>query len=792
MKHKLLLILIISCYFSGFSQNKSNLDLSFPENEITNSQSSQIGESRNLNIEYESLENDKTAFSLLLDGYFTIGTTGGLSQDILDDNCQITYGHPFALTSYPFFSVDSIVYHPELYFYDEPKQLINQGDTLLGLHATDLEKIDFSFNMIQKSEGEIIRLNLRIRNIDNISHKIGMGLLFDPALGLWGDGFTFIDGQIIQTDTTIQNIIPPVFDIWERSDAPKGMGIQFEYVNNLPSKLMFGNWFDLHYNQTPDPYVNLIYDLGIEMEWPEIIVNPEEEISFTIDIKVKSPEFPDGVFMRSDLPYFLSIENNLLFPRSVKSLVKLDNNSSTNVMDLGLEILGDGYIENWSSPDTIDITAHNTVYSSAFLDMPENYKDKVVTLELNLMDDSEIVDQIKRNIFVPATPISDSGLIVTIDSIIVSDFPNIDLIFQSKIEETGQSLRNLSKENVFFYEDLVEIEDFTLEKDTSGGVNRADIIFVLDVTGSMTQEIDGVKENIAEFADSLSYQGVDFRLGMVTFLDEIENIYDFTSNVQLFQQYVNEQYAHGGGDMPENSLEALMAASQFDFRLNANRIFIWITDAAYHINNSNTQLTPQDVVNEMLTHSIVPHCIGNTTYQLDYYNPILFPTGGEYFDIDGNFRDILLGITRINSTGSYKLSYLSNASQGLTSEDILEVHYAGLGGMDTIAFVAPSKFLGTNEHATLKYFPNPFYSSTCIEIDNPQGLEAKLEIFNVQGQKVSSKYFESGNKVLTFTWDAKDDIGKTINNGIYFIHCELYEPDGKVESLPVMKLIYLK
>ena len=790
MKKFILLILMISCYFSGFGQKKSNLDLSFRENETTHSQSSQIESSRSLTFEYEILENDKTAFSLLSDGYFTIGTTNGLLQDSLDNNCQITFGHPYALTSYPFFILDSVVHHPELYFYDAPKQLINQGDTLLSLQATDLEKIDFSFNMIQQNDGDIIRLHLRIQNIDTISHNIGMGLLFDPALGLWGDGFAFIDGQLIQVDTTLQNSIPTIFDIWERSDTPKGLGVQFEYVNNLPSKLMFGNWFDLHYNLTHT--ITPIYDLGIEMEWSETLVNPDEAVSFFIDIKLESPEFPNGVFMRSDLPYFLSVENNLLFPRNVKSLVKLANNSNNNILSTGLEIFGDEYIENWSSPDTIDIPPHNTVYSSAFLNIPENYEDKVITLELNLVDGSQIVDQIKRNIFVPAAPFSDSGLIVTIDTIILSNFPSIDLIFQSQIEETGQYLKNLSNENVFFYEDQVKIEDFTLGKDTSGGVNQADIIFVLDVTGSMSGEIDGVKENIVEFADSLSYQGIDFRLGMVTFLDEIENIYDFTSDVQLFQQYVNEQYAHGGGDLPENSLEALMAASQFDFRPAANRVFIWITDASYHINNSYTQLTPQEVVNEMLTHSIVPHGIGRTQYQLDYFNPILFPTGGDFYDIDGNFRDILLEISRLNSTGSYRLSYLSNAYPGVPSEDIVEVHYAGLGGMDTITFVPPTKSLKSNDLAILRCFPNPFYSSVCIEIDNPQGLKAKLEIYNAQGQRVSAKYFESGKKVLTFTWDAKDDSGKTISNGLYFVHFELYDPESSTVSLPVMKLIYLK
>ncbi len=790
MKNTLLLILILTGYFSGFGQQKSNLDLSFPDHEIVDPQLSQTGQLRSMTFEYESLENDKTGFSLLSDGYFTIGTTSGMSQESLDNNCQITFGHPFALTSYPFFSLDGSVHHPELFFYDKPKQLVNQGDTLLGLHATDLEKIDFTFNMINKNNGDIVRLNLKIRNIDTISHTLGMGLLFDPALGLWGDGFTFIDGQLIQADTILENNIPATFDVWERLDTPKGLGIAFEYVDHLPSKLMIGNWFDLHHNQ--QPRVAAIYDLGVQMEWSEVVVNPGDEIGFTFDVKLKTPEFPSGVFMRSDLPHFLSIENNLLFPRNIKSMVKLTNNSSTALSSGRLEIPGDGYVEDWSAPYTINIPANNTEFSSAFLSFPENYVDKVIVLELNLMDDTEIVDQIKRTLYVPAAPISDEGLTVTIDTIILSNFPNIDLIFRSQIEETGQYLKELTYENVFFYEDSLQIENFILEKDTSGGVNQADIIFVLDVTGSMSNEIDGVKNNIVEFADSLSYQGIDFQLGMVTFLDEVEHIYDFTSDVQLFQQYVDEQYAHGGGDLPENSLDALMAACQFDFRPTANRVFIWITDASYHINNSYTTLTPQDVVNEMLTHAVEPHCIGGMQYQLDFYNQILFPTGGDFYDIDGNFRDILLEISRLNSTGSYRLSYFSNANPGDVYRDIVEVHYAGLGGMDSIAFVAPSKALGIVEHANLRYFPNPFCSSASIEIDNPDGLAAKLEIYNIQGQRVAVKSFESGNNVLTYTWDAKDDKGNTNNNGLYFIHCELYDSEGIPETLPIMKLIYLK
>jgi len=779
---------MISGVLAGFGQNKSTFDLNFPAYEPGPNQPPQAAPTKGMTFDYEVLENETTAFTLLSDGYFTIGTTNGLSAGTLDDNCQITFGHPFALTSYPYFSLDGTVHHPELYFYATPKELVNQGDTLLGLHATDLDKVDFTFTLTGQNNGETVRLHLAIRNIDDIPHTIGMGLLFDPALGLWGDGFAWVNGQLIQTDTTLQGGIPASFPVWERADSPKGTGVTVAYASNLPSTLTFGNWFDLHYNHSPA--VAPLYDLAIETEWAAVQVNPDQEISFVVDIALQAPEFPNGVFMRADLPYFLSVENNLLFPRELKSMVKLTNNSSTPFTNTGLEISGEEYVKNWSSPDTIDLPSNHTVFTSAWLEMPENYEAKTVETELTLMDGSTVLDQLKRTLFVPAEPFSDSGLIVTIDSVILSDFPTVNLIFHSQIEATGQYLKNLTQENIFFYEDQERVQEFTLAKDTSGGTNEADIVFVLDVTGSMMEEIDGVKDNIVEFCDSLSYQGVDFRLGMVTFLDVIENIYDFTSDVQAFQGYVNAQYAHGGGDLPENSLEALMAACQFEFRPAANRVFIWVTDATYHINNSNTPLTPQDVVNAMLANAVEPYGIGDPQYELDWFYPILLPTNGEFFDIYGNFRDILMEISRLGSTGYYRLSYVTNASQTDTVQNILEVHYAGLGGMDTVTYVM-AKSYQPNTLSTGRCFPNPFSSSSVIQIDNPQALEATIEIYAIQGQRVACEHFKAGQPVLTFTWNGPGEGDHLISNGLYFVRTTLYGPDGSAQPLPVMKLIYI-
>ncbi|HPN45831.1 MAG TPA: hypothetical protein PLP19_20265, partial [bacterium] len=48
----------------------------------------------------------KLEYSLITGGYFTIGTLSGSSTSTLDDNCGISFGHPYAMTSYPLLGID--------------------------------------------------------------------------------------------------------------------------------------------------------------------------------------------------------------------------------------------------------------------------------------------------------------------------------------------------------------------------------------------------------------------------------------------------------------------------------------------------------------------------------------------------------------------------------------------------------------------------------------------------------------------------------------------------------------
>jgi hypothetical protein len=93
-----------------------------------------------------------------------------------------------------------------------------------------------------------------------------------------------------------------------------------------------------------------------------------------------------------------------------------------------------------------------------------------------------------------------------------------------------------------------------------------DVLFLLDATGSMGDEIDQLKSSIDSVADRVAaLEGSpDVRLAMTIYRDEgdafVAGTYDFTSDVSAFRAALADVVADGGGDYPEALDEAFDAA----------------------------------------------------------------------------------------------------------------------------------------------------------------------------------------------------------------------------------------
>jgi len=115
-----------------------------------------------------------------------------------------------------------------------------------------------------------------------------------------------------------------------------------------------------------------------------------------------------------------------------------------------------------------------------------------------------------------------------------------------------------------------------------------DIMFVVDVTGSMQFAITGIRDGLETFVRRLRENRIDARVGLIAFRDrragEEPDLLTFgseafTKDCDSFIERMRHLEANGGGDGPESSLDALWLASQQTFRAGAVKTLLLITDA---------------------------------------------------------------------------------------------------------------------------------------------------------------------------------------------------------------------
>ncbi len=120
-----------------------------------------------------------------------------------------------------------------------------------------------------------------------------------------------------------------------------------------------------------------------------------------------------------------------------------------------------------------------------------------------------------------------------------------------------------------------------------------DIAFVLDTTGSMSEEIAAVKQTIRQVAAKLDNKQMDVRIGLVEYKDRTDDyvtrVYQMSSDVRGFSRVVSHLSADGGGDRPESANAGLhVALTKLMWSPHsAARMAFMIGDAPPHLDYAN-------------------------------------------------------------------------------------------------------------------------------------------------------------------------------------------------------------
>ena len=183
----------------------------------------------------------------------------------------------------------------------------------------------------------------------------------------------------------------------------------------------------------------------------------------------------------------------------------------------------------------------------------------------------------------------------------------------------------------------------------------ADIVFVVDRSGSMGGTINTVRKNVNEFARNLAKDGVAARFGLATYSDEVYGrrlgktdedtiltkfgeTYFTTDPVELEKALEKIKIAHGG-DSPETATPALTKiVSTYDWSKSPKnkKFVVLLTDARM---KEDPSIPSIDETLTTLKKAGIDRIVATTFYNQRNYKD--FVSEGRLMDIDRNLADSL-------------------------------------------------------------------------------------------------------------------------------------------------------
>ncbi|MDJ0765843.1 MAG: DUF5011 domain-containing protein [Myxococcota bacterium] len=244
---------------------------------------------------------------------------------------------------------------------------------------------------------------------------------------------------------------------------------------------------------------------------------------------------------------------------------------------------------------------------------------------------------------------------ITLNSFDSGSFP---MIYMSvAVTEDGAPIDSLVQEDFYVEEDgRLQTDLFHVTPpDQTGGARIADIVFLIDTSGSMGGEIAAVRNNSIQFANALAASGVDYRLGLVQFGNSSganPRIIGggLTADAEEFKSWVGTLSARGGYEPGFGAIN--LGIGTYNFRPGTQKIFILITDEDSDGGNK------QETINLALANDVTIHTCVRCSYAQsnNHYcddTSVRAATGGLLFNVVGPYDAILDTIV-----GQIKNTYL--------------------------------------------------------------------------------------------------------------------------------------
>ncbi|HEX9921527.1 MAG TPA: Ig-like domain-containing protein [Anaerolineae bacterium] len=280
-------------------------------------------------------------------------------------------------------------------------------------------------------------------------------------------------------------------------------------------------------------------------------------------------------------------------------------------------------------------------------------------------------------------------LIVTITEIDSQAFPQV--VVSVAVSDDDGPVDDLTGANFQIFEDEVDVStaSFTLEPEVSQDMR---LVLALDVSISGNDPAQ-IKSAAMALLDSL---GLEDRVAVMTFGDEVELVHDFTNNHEELKSVIDGLKVGGSFTaLHDVIIEALALADQAP---SGRRAVIVITDSRDNVGSPSVDETVAEIRATQIPLSIIG--FGNKVGS-DQLRGELRPSGGRYVVLanSGQVQESLLQMLEQLRRG-YQITFLSNAQADETEHNLsVVVNYQNAEAQ------ADGRFVATRNPIVLD-FPN--------------------------------------------------------------------------------------
>ena len=191
-------------------------------------------------------------------------------------------------------------------------------------------------------------------------------------------------------------------------------------------------------------------------------------------------------------------------------------------------------------------------------------------------------------------------------------------------------------------------------------INDLDLVFVMDTTGSMRNELADVQANLLGVIRVLHRLAPSLRVGFVAFKDQgaayVTRSFPLSpmtqDNVAKVVRFVGEMSAEGGGDDPEPVDEALAVATAMDWRADAQGQIVVIGDAPARPSGRGRALALAERFRDSAPDRALPRTVsaiftGEGPAARIFFEQVAHAGGGDFSAYQGQIiENVLLSVLR--------------------------------------------------------------------------------------------------------------------------------------------------